>query len=67
MTLVVSPELIVELETVLQRRKFRRLVAAEDAAVLVDAVRTLSVLLTRRPRYPRSRVTPRMASSLHVG
>jgi predicted nucleic acid-binding protein len=52
-TLVVSPELIVELETVLQRRKFRRFVAAEDAAVLVDAVRTLSVLLTRRPRYPR--------------
>jgi uncharacterized protein len=44
-TLVVSPELIAELENVLQRPKIRRYVTAEDAAVLVDAVKTRSVLL----------------------
>jgi putative PIN family toxin of toxin-antitoxin system len=44
-TLVVSPELIAELENVLQRPKIRRYVAAEDAAVLVDAEKTHSVLL----------------------
>jgi uncharacterized protein len=43
--LVVSPELIAELENVLQRPKIGRFVAAEDAAVLVDAVKARSVLL----------------------
>lgn len=43
--LVVSPELIAELENVLQRPKIGRFVAAEDASVLVDAVKARSVLL----------------------
>jgi putative PIN family toxin of toxin-antitoxin system len=44
-TLIISPELIAELENVLQRPKIRRFVAAEDAAVLVDAVKARSVFL----------------------
>ena len=44
-TLVVSPELIAELENVLQRPKISRFVAAEDAAVLVHAVKARSVFL----------------------
>ena len=50
--LIVSPELIAELENVLQRPKIRRFVAAEDAAVLVDAVKARSVLLDPLAEIP---------------
>jgi putative PIN family toxin of toxin-antitoxin system len=51
-TLVVSPELIAELENVLQRPKIRRYVAAEDAAVLVDALKARSMLLSSLAEIP---------------
>ena len=51
-TLVVSPELVAELENVLERPKIRRYVAAEDAAVLVDAVKARSVLLDPLAEIP---------------
>ncbi len=51
-TLVTSPELSAELENVLQRPKIGRYVAAEDAAVLVDAVKTRSMLLDPLAEIP---------------
>ena len=44
-TLVVAPELIAELEAVLQRPKICRYVAAEQAAVLVDTITARSISL----------------------
>jgi putative PIN family toxin of toxin-antitoxin system len=44
-TLVVAPELLAELEEVLQRPKIRRYVTAADAAALTDAVRAQSIML----------------------
>ena len=51
-TLVTSPELVEELEGVLQRPKIRRYVAKEDAGALLDAVRANSILLAPLVEVP---------------
>ena len=51
-TLVALPELVAELENVLQRPKISRYVTAQDAAVLVDAVKTRSVVLDPLAEIP---------------
>ena len=51
-TLVTSPELVEELEGVLQRAKIRRYVAKEDAKALLDAVKTNNYLLAPLVEVP---------------
>lgn len=43
--LIVSPEVLSELQDVLHRPKIRRFVAPEDASALVDAVKSHSLML----------------------
>lgn len=51
-TLVVAPDLLAELEDVLQQPKIRRYITAEDAAALTDAVRAHSIMLNPLAAIP---------------